>query len=105
MLKAWPAMPTSSTAISPSTSYAGATSGLGRTCPIFNALSAACLAGSDDPHAAIARRSEDAMAAVPDSLREAAYGLGATQFEVSVRVVVPAALSGIIAFVLLAVPG
>ncbi len=41
--------------------------------------------------------SEDALRAVPDSLRNAAYGLGATKFETAVRVVVPAALSGIMA--------
>ncbi len=39
--------------------------------------------------------SEDALRAVPISLREAAFGLGATRLETSVRVVVPAALSGI----------
>ncbi|MEX2237149.1 MAG: phosphate ABC transporter permease subunit PstC [Dehalococcoidia bacterium] len=47
--------------------------------------------------------SEDAMANVPRELREAAYGLGATRLEVATRIVVPAALSGIIAAVLLAV--
>ncbi len=47
--------------------------------------------------------SEDALHAVPRSLREAAYGLGATRFEVSVRVVVPAALSGIVSAFLLAI--
>ncbi len=41
--------------------------------------------------------SEDALRAVPDSLRNAAYGLGATKFETAVRVVFPAALSGIMA--------
>jgi phosphate transport system permease protein len=41
--------------------------------------------------------SEDALSAVPRSLREAAYGLGATRLETAVKVVVPAALSGIIA--------
>lgn len=41
--------------------------------------------------------SEDAMSAVPRGLREAAYGLGANKLQVSTRVVVPAALSGIIA--------
>jgi len=41
--------------------------------------------------------SEDALTAVPRSLREAAYGLGATRLETAVQVVVPAALSGIIA--------
>ncbi len=46
--------------------------------------------------------SEDAMSSVPDDLRNAAYGLGATKFEVSTNVVVPAALSGIIASYILA---
>ncbi|RQG95902.1 phosphate ABC transporter permease subunit PstC [Natrarchaeobius chitinivorans] len=46
--------------------------------------------------------SEDAMSAVPDDLRNAAYGLGATKFEVSTRVVVPASLSGVIASYILA---
>jgi len=40
---------------------------------------------------------------VPDSLRQGAYGLGATKLEVSTRVVVPAALSGIVASFILAV--
>ena len=47
--------------------------------------------------------SEDAMVAVPRNLREAAYALGATRYEVSLRVVVPAALSGIIAAFVLAI--
>lgn len=47
--------------------------------------------------------SEDALRAVPRSLREAAYALGSTKFDVSARVVVPAALSGIIASFLLAI--
>ncbi len=51
----------------------------------------------------VASLSEDAMRAVPRSLREAAYGLGATKFETAVRVVVPAAISGIIASFILAV--
>lgn len=46
--------------------------------------------------------SEDALRAVPKSLREAAYGLGSTRFDVSMRVVTPAALSGITASFLLA---
>jgi phosphate transport system permease protein len=41
--------------------------------------------------------SEDALSAVPNSLREAAYGLGATKFETALQVVVPAAFSGIAA--------
>lgn len=45
----------------------------------------------------VASLSEDALHAVPGSLRQAAYGLGATKLETSLRVVVPAALSGITA--------
>ena len=51
----------------------------------------------------VASLSEDAMRAVPRSLREGAYALGATKLEVSTRVVVPAALSGIVAAFILAV--
>ncbi len=43
----------------------------------------------------ISSMSEDALSAVPLSLREAAYGLGATRLEVATKIVVPAALSGI----------
>src|SRR5690606_29787316 len=46
---------------------------------------------------------EDALRAVPRALREGSYGLGATRFETSVKVVFPAALSGVIAAFLLAV--
>ncbi|MFA9426546.1 phosphate ABC transporter permease subunit PstC [Natronorubrum sp. A-ect3] len=46
--------------------------------------------------------SEDAMSSVPDELRNAAYGLGATKFEVSTNVVVPASLSGVVASYILA---
>lgn len=45
----------------------------------------------------IVSMSEDAMSAVPQSIREGALGLGSTKFEVAVKVVLPAALSGIIA--------
>lgn len=45
----------------------------------------------------IASLSEDAMSSVPRSMREGAYGLGSTKLEVTRRVVIPAALSGIIA--------
>ncbi len=51
----------------------------------------------------IASISEDAMSNVPRDLREAAYGLGATRMEVALRVVFPAALSGIAAAILLAI--
>jgi phosphate transport system permease protein len=47
--------------------------------------------------------SEDSLQAVPRSLREAAYAVGATKFDVSVRIVVPAALSGVMAAFLLAI--
>ena len=50
----------------------------------------------------IASISEDAMRSVPSSLREAGYGLGSSKRQVSLRVVVPAALSGIAASVILA---
>jgi phosphate transport system permease protein len=43
----------------------------------------------------ISSMSEDALSAVPRSLREAAYAMGATKFETSIQVVLPAALSGI----------
>ena len=45
----------------------------------------------------VASLSDDAMTAVPMALREGAYGLGASKLQVSTRVVVPAALSGIVA--------
>lgn len=51
----------------------------------------------------IASMSEDALSAVPRSLREASYGLGATRFETITKVVLPAGLSGIIAAFLLGV--
>ena len=47
--------------------------------------------------------SEDAMMAVPRSLRDGAYALGANRLQVSLRIVVPAALSGIIAAFILAI--
>jgi phosphate transport system permease protein len=50
----------------------------------------------------VASLSEDAMRAVPRSLREGGYALGATKLEVSWQIVVPAALSGIIASFILA---
>jgi phosphate transport system permease protein len=51
----------------------------------------------------IASVAEDAMHAVPGSLREAAYGLGAKRMSVSLRVVVPSAVSGIVAALILGV--
>ena len=51
----------------------------------------------------IASMSEDALSAVPRSLREGAYGLGATKLETSIKIVLPAALSGISAAVIIGI--
>jgi phosphate transport system permease protein len=51
----------------------------------------------------ISSMTEDALHAVPNSLREGAYGLGATKLEVSIQIVVPAALSGIAAAIILGI--
>jgi phosphate transport system permease protein len=51
----------------------------------------------------VASVSEDAMRAVPQALREASYGLGARRVTTSLRVVVPAAVSGIVAALILAI--
>ncbi len=69
---------------------------------VFNAASASVVVGIMIIPT-VASLSEDALRAVPQALREGAYGLGATKLEVSTRVVVPAALSGIIASFILAI--
>ena len=69
---------------------------------VFNAMSASIVMGIMILPM-VASLSEDAMRAVPRSLREGAYALGATKLEVSTRVVVPAALSGIVSAFILAV--
>jgi phosphate transport system permease protein len=51
----------------------------------------------------IASLAEDAMSAVPGSLRQGAYALGSSKMQVSVRVVLPAAISGIVAAIVLGV--
>lgn len=51
----------------------------------------------------VASMSEDALAAVPNAMRQAAYGLGATRFEATIRVIVPAAISGLVAAFIVAV--
>lgn len=51
----------------------------------------------------VASVSEDAMRAVPAALREASYGLGAKRWHTSLKVVLPAALSGVVAAMILAV--
>lgn len=68
----------------------------------FNALSAGLVMGvMIIPY--ISSLSEDALRAVPKSLREASYGMGATRFQTAFRVMVPAASSGIIVSVILAI--
>ena len=69
---------------------------------IFNALSASIVMGIMILPM-VSSLSEDAMRAVPRSLREGAYALGSTKLEVSTQVVVPAALSGIVSAFILAV--
>jgi phosphate transport system permease protein len=69
---------------------------------IFNALSAGLVMGVMILPT-VASLSEDAMASVPRALREGAFGLGAPKMLVSLRVVVPAALSGIVAAFVLAI--
>jgi phosphate transport system permease protein len=69
---------------------------------IFNALAAGIIMGFL-VIPTIASVAEDAMSSVPQSLREGAYGLGASKFQVSTRVVFPAALSGIVAAVVLGI--
>nr|WP_245977521.1 phosphate ABC transporter permease subunit PstC [Halopiger aswanensis] len=68
----------------------------------FNALSASLMVGIMIIPM-VSSISEDAMSAVPDELRQAGYGLGATKYEVSTDVVVPAAISGIVSSYILAI--
>jgi phosphate transport system permease protein len=63
---------------------------------IFNALSAGLVMGVMIIPT-VASLSEDAMAAVPSELRQGAYALGSSKLQVSTRIVVPAAVSGIVA--------
>jgi len=69
---------------------------------IFNSFSAAFVVGIMTLPT-VASLCEDAFHAVPKSLRQGAYALGATPFEVAMRVVVPSALSGVLAAFILAV--
>jgi phosphate transport system permease protein len=68
----------------------------------FNALSAGLVMGVMIIPLVVSL-SEDALFAVPQNLRDGAYALGATRLQVATRVVVPAALSGIVASFILAV--
>ena len=72
----------------------------GNDVQIFNGLSAGIIVGFLIIPT-IASISEDAMTAVPASLREGAFGLGGSKLQVTLRVVFPAALSGIVASVVL----
>ncbi len=69
---------------------------------IFNALSAMIVVGIMTIPM-VSSISDDSLRAVPASLREAAYAVGATRFEVVTRVTFPAALSGIVASYILAI--
>ncbi|MEI2701129.1 MAG: phosphate ABC transporter permease subunit PstC [Baekduia sp.] len=75
---------------------------LGLGVPVFNALSAGIVMGFMVTPT-IASVSEDALSAVPQSLREGAFGLGANRMQVATRVVFPAALSGIVASIVLGI--
>ena len=67
---------------------------------VYNGLSAGLIMGLL-VLPTIASIAEDAMSAVPESLREGAFGLGANKLQVSLRIVFPAALSGIVAALVL----
>lgn len=70
--------------------------------PGFNMLSAGLIMGiAIIPY--ISSLTEDAMRAVPMNLREGSYGMGATRFQTSVRVVFPAALSGVLSAYILGI--
>jgi phosphate transport system permease protein len=74
---------------------------LGVQADVFNALAASLVLGVM-LIPTVATLSEDAMAAVPRDLRDGGYALGADKLQVSTRIVVPAAISGIIAAFVLA---
>jgi len=67
----------------------------------FNALSAGMVMGVMIIPL-ISSLCEDALSAIPKSLKEASYGMGATKYQTAIRVVIPAAFSGIMVSVLLA---
>lgn len=72
------------------------------TLPSFNMLGAGIVIGiMVVPY--IASISEDAMRSVPMSMREGSYAMGATRFQTAMRVVTPAAISGIVAAYILAI--
>ncbi len=69
---------------------------------IFNAISPGIVVGIMIIPM-IASLSEDAMSSVPNAMRDGAYALGATKLEVAIKIVLPAALSGIVASTVLAI--
>jgi phosphate transport system permease protein len=69
---------------------------------VFSALAAGLIMGFMIVPT-IASISEDAMSAVPQGLREGAYGMGATKRQVSTKVVFPAAISGVVASIVLGI--
>jgi len=73
---------------------------LGLDVQVFNGLSAGLVLGIL-VLPTIASVAEDALSAVPGSLREGAFGLGASKRQVTLRVVLPAALSGVVAALVL----
>lgn len=75
---------------------------LGIQVDIFNSLSAGLVMGVM-LLPTVASLSEDAMGAVPRELRDGAYALGSTKVQVATRIVVPAAVSGIVASFVLAI--
>ena len=75
---------------------------LGLQVETFNALSA-CIVVGIMIIPMVSSLSEDVLSAVPRGLREAGYGLGATKFEVSTRIVLPAGLSGVVSSFILAI--
>ncbi len=75
---------------------------LGISVEPFNALSA-CIVVGVMIIPMVSSLSEDVLSAVPKGLREAGYGLGATKFEVSTRIVLPAGLSGVVSSFILAI--
>ena len=86
----------------PDLRHAAAAEDLSRTCPGFNMLSAGLVMGvMIIPY--VSSVSEDAMRAVPMSLREGSYAMGATRFQTAMRVVMPAAFSGIAAAYILGI--
>lgn len=75
---------------------------MGFNVDVFNAASAGIVVGIMIIPM-VSSLSEDTLRAVPRGLREASYALGSTKFDVSVKVVLPAAISGILASFLLAI--